>query len=158
MSIISGDITFLILGNCLYGLINAALTVCVGQIANKWFADSERTISSSLMMSGAVYGSMIAAAFAMLFLRGEGEEFKEGFCAISLVVNLLGIVLATLAILFIESAPSAPPSGVGNSPETPLPSVGSVFVQLWQNKNLLLLTVVFALSASTAYVYSQLGS
>ena len=147
----------MIAGNCLFGVTSIALTVCVGQIANKWFADSERTISSSLMLLGSNFAPIIAAVLAMQFLREEGEEFKKGLCAISLVVNVQGIVLATLAILFIESAPSAPPSRIAHQAETPLPSAGSVFTQLWQNKNLLLLTAVCALSASTAYINAQLG-
>lgn len=127
LCVVFGNITFLIVGNAFYGVTTSALTVCVGQISNKWFADSERTVSSSTMMTGTVFGALLASVFALIFLRGEGEEFKEGFRALFILVNSMGIVLAILAIVFLESAPASPPSKVALAPEQPLPSVCSVF-------------------------------
>jgi hypothetical protein len=126
-------------------------------VSNKWFADDERSLSSTLVMISLVVGKLMESFFVKTFLE-EQATFEQGFQAVICIQTGSMIVFSILAVLFIPSEPAFPPSRLALVKEEPLGSLGNICGQVWANKNLIWIIVVDCLTGSLQYPATQLKS
>ena len=124
MSLWFDSFVYILAGDILISLSQVMLLSYVGNISNKWFADNERSTSTTLMMASLPIGNLLNHYLASVLFK-DGANFEEGFNLTIYIQSVSLIVFSILAVIFIPSEPATPPSKLALVDEEPIGSVSN---------------------------------
>jgi Na+/melibiose symporter-like transporter len=150
VSMITGNFLFILIGNIFVASAQFTLTSCIGIVSNKWFAEDERNLSSTLMMNGANLATILCSVFTITLL--DQENFEQGFNSLMNTQTISLITCSLLSLIIIKNQPNKPPSKVSMQEEAPLESISNIFDQIFANKNMCLIILATVLNSNFCYI------
>lgn len=137
----------ILLGNILQAcaapfIINSQVIIC-----NKWFADKERALATSLLTVAMPLGTALAFVQTGIFYKDDNQTPEENRASLCRQLEVQGVIYVFIFIFFLvvfREKPEHPPSAVAEVPVQNLKLV-EAFSVMKQNKSYLLLCLSFAL-------------
>jgi hypothetical protein len=125
MSVFTGNFWYVLIGNIFIASAQTMLSICVGVVSNKWFAENERNLSTTIIVNGESGSLILCGLFTITLLTQE--DFEKGFNTLMNAQTIILITCAVLSVFLIPNKPERPPSKVALQEETPLESFSSIF-------------------------------